>query len=229
MYSHGSLQKLFFEYEIESSDPRSHRENATKDERITALLRALEKKCESAGTDNLILELTEKFLRKDSVGWRTEHAALVTALKLDGFDFVGEKLVATTPGVVALAPQISGLESELEDKGFEVAVTHYRQAVDNFTKGNWEAANSQTRSFLEDLFIVLCEQRCGKKFSDPNGALDHLRNKGHIDEGEWSMFRAFWKGIQDKGSHHGLSAEHEALYRLHVATATARYLLEKFK
>jgi hypothetical protein len=220
---------LFLEFGIESSDPQARDEKATKPARLAALLKALEEKCEAVGDDHLLLELIERSLRESPGAWPQERSALTAALKLDGFELVDDSLVVTTPEPAALAPHISLLEYELGQRQLKVASEHYRQAVDNFTRANFEAANGQTRSFLENLFITLCEQRCGTKCTNPNAALQHLRDKGQIDGGEWNNFRAFWNDIQDNGPHQGLSADHEALYRLHVATAIARYLLQKLK
>jgi hypothetical protein len=220
---------LFFKLGLEDSDPKAHSENATKSSRLASLLKGLEKRCEEADDDTQIVELVETLHREHPQAWPEDRIALAAALTLDGFDFVDDKLVATTPAPIALAPQISALELEMERRGLQVAIGHYKQAVDNFTRGNWEAANSQVRSFLESLFITLCKTLCGKGLADVNGALQHLRGTGKLDLGEWNNFRYFWNDIQDNGPHQGLSVEHEALYRLHVATATARYLLEKFQ
>jgi hypothetical protein len=108
-----------------------------------------------------------------------------------------------------------------------VAAEHYRQAHESFTASNWEAANSQIRSFMENLLIELGKRETSKVRPDPSAALQDLRDQGFIDNPEWQMLRGFWQGIQDRGPHHGLSHEQEALFRLHVATSIARYLIHK--
>jgi hypothetical protein len=229
LFSHQGLDLLFFEFSLDDSDPKTHDPNASKNSRLVAFLRALEHRCLESGNDDQILELLETSIRDHPQAWPEERNSLKAALKLDGFEWANDKLLATTPEPAALAPQVSALEAALRDRGFSVANSHYGQAVDNFTSGNWESANAQVRPFLENLFIALCKIQCGKEFSDANAALQHLKDKGNLDLGEWNNFRHFWNDIQDNGPHHGLSAEHEALYRLHVATATARYLLDKLK
>lgn len=108
-----------------------------------------------------------------------------------------------------------------------VAAEHYRQAHESFTASNWEAANGQIRSFMEDLLIELGKRETSKTRPDPSAALQDLRDQGFIDHPEWQMFRGFWQGIQDNGPHHGLSYEQEALFRLHSATSITRYLIHK--
>ena len=44
------------------------------------------------------------------------------------------------------------LERALTKRGWKVTLNHLEQAVDNSSKGHWEAANGQVRSFLESLF-----------------------------------------------------------------------------
>lgn len=108
-----------------------------------------------------------------------------------------------------------------------VAAEHYRQVLESFTASNWEAANGQIRSFMENLLIELGKQETSKGRSDPSAALQDLRDQGFIDNPEWQMVRGFWQSIQDNGPHHGLSYEQEALFRLHVATSIARYMIHR--
>jgi hypothetical protein len=115
----------------------------------------------------------------------------------------------------------------LQELGLNVALIHYQQAIENFVKGNAEAANSQVRPFLENLFLSLCQVHTVREFTDASAALQHLRNKRWLDDGEWNHLRHFWADIQDNGPHQGLSNSEEALFRTQVATAVARYLLAK--
>jgi hypothetical protein len=97
----------------------------------------------------------------------------------------------------------------------------------NITASNWEAANGQIRPFMESLLVDLGKRETSKVRSDPSAALQDLRDQEFIDKPEWQMIRGFWQGIQNNGPHQGLSYEQEALFRLHVATAIARYLIYK--
>ena len=122
---------------------------------------------------------------------------------------------------------MSQLERDLQELGLNVASEHYRQAHESFVAGNWEAANGQIRSFAEDLFIELGTRQTSIPRSNPDAALQDLRNSGFFDDPEWQTARGFWQSIQNNGPHRGLSDEQEALYRLHVATAIARYSIHK--
>jgi hypothetical protein len=114
------------------------------------------------------------------------------------------------------------------DNSLNVAATHYRQAVDNFTDGNFEACNGQLRSFLEDLIKGAARLRGLPQAAGPQAALDHLRNVANVlDAEEWAVMRALWGAAQDNGPHAGLKDAEEARFRLHTATAAGRYLLKK--
>ncbi len=199
-------------------------------DRCMSLIRALEKEREAPDALKVLLQLAEDQLRSYSE-WALENnndaIALKRSLELDGYAFDGDRLVPAVPGPVALEQEISVLEARLRDLGLKVALRHYQQAVENFVKNNFEAANSQVRSFLENLFVSLCQRRTGRSFTDASAALQHLKNKSWLDDGEWNHIRHFWADIQDNGPHQGLSNSDEALFRLQVATAVAQYLLGK--
>jgi len=154
---------------------------------------------------------------------------LLQSLRLDGFEWHDGRLVPTTPEPVGLATELSQLERDLQDLGLNVAAEHYRQACESFVARNWEAANGQIRSFMENLLIELSRRQTSNSRTDAAAALQDLRDAGFFDNPEWQMLKGFWQSIQDNGPHHGLSHEQEALFRLHVATAVARYAIHKLR
>jgi hypothetical protein len=80
------------------------------------------------------------------------------------------------PGPAPLAPELTALQQELNNLGLNVAATHYGQAVDNFTDGNFEASNGQLRSFLEDLIKRGAQLKGQQQEAGPDAALQHLRS-----------------------------------------------------
>jgi hypothetical protein len=162
--------------------------------------------------------------------WRAEHpvvTGMLASLEVDGLAVRDGRLIPTTPGPATLGPEISGLESDLQTAGLGVALRHYQQANDNLAQGNFEAANGQVRSFVEDLAISVCRLVTTREFNDASAALQHLRQSGFLDASEFNTCRGFWDASHTNGPHHGLSNQDEALFRLHVATAIGRYLLRK--
>lgn len=199
-------------------------------DRTIALVHALEESQVPEDAAALLLDLAAAQL-SSAREWQLENdarlQALVRNLAVDGYAFEDGKLLPASPAPIALQEAISVLEQDLEALGLGVALNHYQQAVDNYINGNWEAANGQVRSFLEDLFISLCQLHRNKALDDPGAALQHLYNTGWLDKGEYNHYRHFWDDIQDNGPHHGLSSDDEGLFRLHYATAVARYLVSK--
>ena len=217
-WTHATLDTLFFEFELEGRDQHGNKLTRSMD-----LLRGVEATHENA--DGTVIQLIEHLFEDE---WHRDHSpSLHQALQLDGFVFQIDRLVPSEPGPVALAPEISALEQAMQAQQLDVALQHYRQAVDSFTAGRLEACNGQLRSFLEALLIELDRRSTNRNVGNPSAALQDLRDNGHLDQSEWNMFRYFWHGIQDNGPHAGLTTKDEALYRLHVGTATGRYLVTK--
>jgi len=121
-------------------------------DRCRALVRAIEKERLPNDASSLLLELAEQELKSSTV-WHLQNdpetIALRQALEIDGYIFQDGHLLPSTPAPVSLHAEISLLEIQLQNAGFQVARTHYQQALDNFIQGNSEAANGQLRSFLE--------------------------------------------------------------------------------
>jgi hypothetical protein len=70
-------------------------------------------------------------------------------------------ILPTDAEPIPLATEISALERELDARGHSVALNHYRQAVNAFRRHDYEAANSQLRTALEDLVVQLAVSNTG--------------------------------------------------------------------
>jgi hypothetical protein len=174
----------------------------------------------------------DRFLAEQS-DWHFEDddslKGLLRALSLDGYTVVDRHLVPSDPVPVSKDPVTSAFEQELRAHGHSVAATHLRQAVDNFIDANFEAANSQVRSYFEDIAIAASHAATGTSHNNPPAALQALRSANRLDDTEWQLFKHFWAAIQDEGPHRGLTTSEEAEFRLHTAVALGRYLLWKIR
>jgi len=223
VFSHSELSVLAYE-----SGEEDHATGPNKLQRALGLIQAIE--ADKRLGHKRIQTVIESIL--DSCG---EHQfefspiilGLRASLNLDGMEFRAGALVPTTPQPAQLAPQISLLESNLKSASLGIAARHYGQAADNFASGNFEAANGQLRSFLEDLFIQICMKKTGRESKHPTSALQKLHQSGYLEEAEWRFLKEHWAACQSNGPHSGLTERSEALFRFHVATAIARYLLAK--
>ncbi len=128
-----------------------------------------------------------------------------------------------------LAPAISALEAELNQRGYAVALSHYGQAVRNYTNHELESANGQLRSFLESLFVQLARDHVGYAGDEPVAALQQLQNRDKLLDGEFNLLRGLWTLSQDRGAHQGLTTAEEALFRLQATTSAARFLLHHLR
>ena len=221
-FGHAQISNLFFEYSVDAHDPGAGSNRAT---RSLALVRAIEAGQAEIVADEALVELANRSLANEYA--RQNHIALLASLALDGFEWGVDSLVPAMPVPSQPSPQVSALERDLDGHGLQVAATHYRQAIDNFVDGNFEAANGQLRSFLEALFRGMGVSNGAQANVGANAAVLHLRNVGHLDDAECQFLRGLWAGAQDNGPHAGLSNEEEARFRLHASTAAARYILRK--
>ncbi len=223
--AHSDIDVLAYEFGKEDAAVGS-----SKIARCVSFIKAVEKDCEDECDDQVIIDIIEKILNLLNE-WQFENSGIVSglmaSLQIDGFHFSNGILMPTTPEPASLGPILSQLEKDLSSRELKIAARHYSQACENLAAGNFEAANGQIRSFMENLFITFCDKVSGKKFKDAGAALQHLKQIDKIDASEWNNFRGFWDSCQSNGPHHGLSNNEEAIFRVHMATAIARYLLHK--
>ena len=103
-----------------------------------------------------------------------------------------------------------------------------RHCIDDpYVDGRHEASNGQLRSFLEALLLGLSEGVPGRRPGSSMGAIDRLRNAGAIDGDQAELLKGIVGVSNDRGAHSGLTETEEALFRLHIASSVARYLLAR--
>jgi hypothetical protein len=120
------------------------------------------------------------------------------------------------------------VEERLEGRGWRDAAAHYRQCADGVGARNWESANGQGHSFLEDLIPRAATDIGGKKAPrEPRAALQFLRDKNLLLEGEFDFARGLWEMCNSRGSHAGRSDGEEARFRFVAISAYARFLLSR--
>ena len=227
-YTHDQLDVLFLRLGVGTDPQISQVAGRTKLSRVWRAVELLE---EDDRTVELARELVEARFADSCSGFVTASnrppARLIEELRIDGYEIVEQRLVATTPPPAALASETSLLEETLQARGYDIAASHYRQAVDSYVDGRREASNGQLRSFLEDLLPGLCEEVTDRRPSTSRGAIDRLRNAAAIDGDEAELLKGVVGVSNDRGAHAGLTDAEEAIFRLHIATSVARYLLAR--
>ena len=123
----------------------------------------LDRQAETIETLDGQVSLAEAFVR-EAVGFAEENSSsarqldLLRGLARDGYVVVwGEwreppRLRAALPEEIAFPATDDEVRGLLKQFGFNVPLRHLELAIDTHTRGDWEAANAQLRTFLEGLF-----------------------------------------------------------------------------
>lgn len=174
---------------------------------------------------------------------KVEQERFLRGLALDGYVVTWNDeariplLRAALPDEVDLPAADDEVHQLLKQLGFTVPLGHLDQAIDAHTRGDWAAANSQIRTFLEGLLSDIAShidplQVAGMPSSENRRSW--LAEKGFLSVGrnEWTSdgknyLNGLFKMLHTDGSHPGLSDEDHSTFRLHVALITGRTLLRR--
>lgn len=176
---------------------------------------------------------------------KTEQDRLLRGLALDGYvvswkDGTKTPLLRTAlPGEVDLPAADDEVHQLLKQFGFSVPLGHLDQAIDAHTRGDWAAANSQIRTFLEGLLSDIAlnidpQEAAGLPSSENRRAW--LAERGFLSSSrnEWTAdgknyVNGLFKMLHTDGSHPGLSDEDHSTFRLHLGLITGRALLRRLR
>jgi hypothetical protein len=95
--------------------------------------------------------------------------AFKRALDLDGFSVTDGVLRRTLPSTLKLPEAVDEISQLLTKHRLAVAQGHLKQAFENHADGNWAAANSQIRTFLEGLLDEIAARITPSAASLPSG------------------------------------------------------------
>lgn len=191
-----------------------------------------------------VREAVAQTIRSDSPG--LEQARLVRALALDGFVIEWSEdqgkpplLRAALPGDVDLPATDDEVHQLLKHFDFGTALGHLDQAIEAHTRGEWAAANSQTRTFIESLFDGIAhhiDPAAAAAAGSSENRRAWLAERGFLSKqrNEWTndgknYINGLFKMLHTEGSHPGLSDDDRSTFRLHVALVTARTFLRRLR
>ncbi|MNF60067.1 hypothetical protein D3C84_416720 [compost metagenome] len=168
---------------------------------------------------------------------------LLRGLALDGYvvswspDTQSPLLRAALPGEIDLPATDDEIHELLKQFGFTVSLGHLDQAIDAHTRGDWAAANSQIRTYLEGLISEIASNIDLQKATELSSSENHrawLAARGFlsISRNEWTSdgknyLNGLFKMLHTDGSHPGLSDEDHSTFRLHLGLITGRVLLRR--
>lgn len=159
------------------------------------------------------------------------------ALEQDGFSVRDGKLLRTLPATMELPEAEDEIFRLLEKHGFRLAKGHLDQAFANHADGNWAAANSQIRSFLDGLLDEIAERvdlsaatlASGQPRRTKLAAAGFLsRDLNEWDDKGLGFVNGLVKRLHPHGAHPGLSDQDDSTFRLHIVLLTARLFLSRF-
>ncbi|HHC7385838.1 TPA: hypothetical protein ACN30P_004816 [Vibrio parahaemolyticus] len=189
---------------------------------------------------NIQYELLEFSIKKYKSGINFDSfdetfPELVNSLKKDGYEVVDNQIKTLLPTQLPLVQQESELESLLVKHGLLTAKGHYEQAIAAHARGEWAAANSQLRSYVEDLFNQIQNKVCPGNYTSSQQKKQALAQSGFFVS-EYNEFlsngtgfvEGFWKRLHSSGSHPGLSDELDSTFRLHIVILVSHYFLVRF-
>ena len=179
-------------------------------------------------------------LRQDHVGVHDEK--LVRGLARDGYVVSWDvpdapSLRAALPAEVDLPAADDEVHRLLRHFNFVVPLGHLAQAIEAHTRGDWAAANSQLRTFVESLFddiarVVRPAEAAQRPSSENRRALLADAAFLSVARNEWthdgkSYVNGLFKMLHTDGSHPGLSDEDHSTFRLHVVLVTVWTFLRR--
>ncbi len=233
------LDRLILTFAIEKEvQPGS----GTKPHLANKVIRYLADHSESKGPRGAAMEfeLAEELLGRLQ-GAGDAAAALLAALRQDGFVWIGGSLIRDFPVESGSANRASDLERLLDQFGFTTARGHLEQARAAHARRDWAAANAQTRTFLESLFDNIAEVLI------PDAAIrytsSHARRQAlstitppffEPQLNEWrpdgsGFVSGLWQRLHPQGSHPGLSDEEDSSLRLALGMLVGHHYLRRLE
>jgi hypothetical protein len=163
--------------------------------------------------------------------------AFKAMLERDGFTVVDRTLRRVLPVELGIAAAEDEVTRILAQPAFQLSRGHLTQALDAHGRGDWAAANSQTRAFYEALLDDFANEIDPAMAGHSSEARrQRLATEGFLrtDLNEWSndgknFMNGLFKRLHPHGSHPGLSDEKDSTFRLHIVLLTARLLLDRWE
>ena len=253
--TNAELESFILEYDLtDQVAPGSSRANTILNLKRFAVHNPEHKVITDHGEQRLAAVIVDKaihILRKEKTDPRLEK--LERYLNLDGYALTFDKVegyygdeselsgfTVSMPDFARLPESSSEVDVLLGANGFEIPKRHLDSAKENITQGDWEAANSQCRTFLEALTDSIADDLYGAEATTIKGGLEKrqlLAKKGFLscEKHEFSNGngQAFLPGLakllHSEGAHPGISNQPDSLFRLQIVVVTARWLLKRLE
>lgn len=196
-----------------------------------------------AGTVTISEAVVRAAVTETSAGSsRIEQSDFLHGLALDGYVVEWQEsarplLRAALPEEIDMPQTDDEVHQLLKQLGFTGPMNNLDQAIEAHVRGDWEAANSQARTFVEGLFDAIAYHEYPNEAAALHSSENRrqlLNTKGFLDPArhEYSadgkgFINGLYRMLHTDGSHPGLSTEDHCTMRLHLVLVTARSFLRR--
>lgn len=233
---HGEFEDMVLRWGLDQFDERT----GAIHQRFRDLFRFVRDHPEVEYDGRLISDLlVEEATRR--VSPQSRGGTFQRALERAGYMIDGGQLRRALPDAIDLPAADDEVHGLLTRYSLATPLGHLDQAVDCHARGEWAAANSQIRSFLESLldeiaYLLVPNAPRGQNQGEARREL--LANTSppflSVDLFEWgnqgkNLVNGVFKRLKPQGAHPGLSGEEDSTFRLHLALLLGRLFLRRFE
>jgi hypothetical protein len=231
---HGSFEDLVLRWELDQLDVRT----GAVHQRCRDLFRFIRDNPEAEHDGRLISELVVEEAAS-RVNQFHEGLAFVRALERAGYVIESGGLRQSLPNTLDLPAADDEVHVLLNRYNFMTPLGHLDQGIDAHARGDWAAANSQVRSFLEALLdevAYLTVPGVPKGPTQSEARREALANTQppflSVELNEWgnqgkNLLNGVFKRLHPQGAHPGLSDEEDSTFRLHLVLLVGRLFLRR--
>ena len=237
-FAHSDIEEFVIRFGLQEGD-----NHGTLDPRKLGLVRYLFDNPEKTGPfgSNVVFEIIEYLIERHELQDLSERfPRLARSLERNGYVVENGKLRALLPENLSMAETESGMIALLRNFRFDTAKGHFEQAIAAHTRGEWAAANSQLRPFIESLFDSIADTINNGSINLPQSSHERREWLAQfqppfllVSLNEWEIggtrgfVQGFWNRLHPQGSHPGLSDEEDSTFRLHIVIITASHYLRR--
>lgn len=232
---HGDFEDLVLRWGIDKLDVRS----GAVHQRCRDLFRYLRDNPQAEYDGRLVSDLVVEEAAKRVSTRDSNCERFVRALHRAGFTIDNGELRRTLPEALELPAADDEVHLLLNRYSLSTPLGHLDQAIAAHTRGDWAAANSQSRSFLESLldeiayFLVPSAPRGQNQGEARREALANIQPPFLSAElNEWgcqgkNLVNGVFKRLHPQGAHPGLSDDEDSTFRLHLVLLVGRLFLRR--
>lgn len=237
---HGDFEDLMYKWEL---DNFAEQAAGAIHVRLRQVFRHLKDNPDASHDGHFLIDLfVEEALRRGgtSEAAMAQRDVLLRSIERDGFIIAENGILRRTlPEVIDLPAADDEVHVLLDRHHLATPKGHLDQAIRAHSEGNWAAASSQFRTFLESLFDEIAlrvdpgnapatktgETRRQLLANLPTPFLSRDLNEWS-DDGK-NFVNGTFKRLHPQGSHPGLSDEEDSTFRLHLVLLTSRLFLRR--